>query len=461
MLKALVLGKRLNDLRSKLDELNAKDADFSKREAELTEDFNSLTDDSTDEEKTAVTEAMDKFDADKASHEEEKKNLQREISETEEELKALESKEDQAPTEENPAPVVKTENDDNRERYTHMAFRSKAINKMEYAERNALVKSDAIHDFAENIRGLAGRGEKRAVSGTDLLIPDTILPLVHDEIYASSQLLPVVRVVNLKGTGRQDVQGTDPEGIWEGMLEALNELSLGFTTLVEVDGYKVGGYIPIDNAILEDSDINLADTVLSAIGRGIGYALDKAILYGTGSTGKMPTGFAATATATNVGGKTDLAMYKAFVEATGALKHSNGTTFWCMNRATRMKMIAASMSINASGAIVAGTQGTMPVEGGRIIECDFVPDDEIVGGYGQDYLLAQRSGITMKTSEHAMFIQDKTVFLARARYDGKPVFTDGFMVIGLGSTAPTAKIDSNHPFAAAATTSDTTTTTTT
>lgn len=444
MLKALVLGKKLSDLRAKLKELTEKDAEFDTREADLTNDFNSLTDESTDEEREAVTEAMDKFDADKAQHEDDKKNLEREISETEEELKSIEEKEDKPePEDKKSAPAVITKRG-----YTHMNYRSKALKNMEFAERDALIKSDDLHDFAESIRGLAGRGEKRAVTGTELVIPETILPLVHDEIYAASQLIPVVRMVQLKGTGRQNVQGTDPEGIWEGMLEALKELKLGFTD-VEVDGYKVGGYIPVDNAILEDSDINLADTVLSAMGRGIGYAIDKAIVYGTGSAGKMPTGFAATAAKTNVGGKTDLALFKAFIEAAGALKHTNGTTFWVMNRATRMKMISASMSINASGAVVAGVAGQMPVEGGKIIECDFVPNDEILGGYGQDYLLAQRAGISMDTSEHAMFIQDKTVFRAKARFDGKPVFADGFIAIGLGAEAPTAKIDAGHPFATA------------
>ena len=112
-------------------------------------------------------------------------------------------------------------------------------------------------------------------------------------------------------------------------------------------------------------------------------------------------------------------------------------------------MGAASMSINARVAVVAGVAGQMPVEGGKIIECDFVPNDEMLGGDGQDYLLAQRAGISMDTSEHAMFIQDKTVFRAKARFDGKPVFADGFIAIGLGAEAPTAKIDAGHPFATA------------
>ena len=52
---------------------------------------------------------------------------------------------------------------------------------------------------------------------------------------------------------------------------------------IELDGYKVGGYIAICNATLEDSDLNLASEILNMIGQAIGLALDKPILYGTES----------------------------------------------------------------------------------------------------------------------------------------------------------------------------------
>ena len=51
---------------------------------------------------------------------------------------------------------------------------------------------------------------------------------------------------------------------------------------------KVGGFIAIPNSTLEDSDIALANEILDGMGQGIGLAIDKAILYGTGT--KMPVG---------------------------------------------------------------------------------------------------------------------------------------------------------------------------
>ena len=53
------------------------------------------------------------------------------------------------------------------------------------------------------------------------------------------------------------------------MCANLNELDLSFYE-AEVDGYKVGGFIPVCNANLEDSDLNLAAEIISAIGQAIG-----------------------------------------------------------------------------------------------------------------------------------------------------------------------------------------------
>lgn len=445
MLRALVLGKKISDLRKQLQELNDKDAGFAEREKSLTADFNSLTDESTEEERAAVEEAMDAYDKEKRENDEKKKSLEREISDTEKELNELEGQ--QGPEPEG-AGNKEPENDNRSERGAFiMPFRTRKIREMSMEQRNAFAESEGVKAFADGIRSMAGGKETRAITGGELNIPETLLPLLHDEVYGASKLMSLVSFQMVHGKARQNVMGAVPEGIWIEMFAALNELKLGFADK-EVDGYKVGGYIPVANELLQDSDINLADEVISALGQGIAKAVDKAIVYGAAAS-KQPTGFAATAVKANVGGKTDTALYKALIEATGSMKHENGNAFWVMNRKTRMKLVAASMSINAAGAVVAGVSNQLPIIGGDIIEVDFVPDDEILGGYGLDYLLAERQGATLAVSDQAKFMDDQTVFRGVARYDGKPVFEDGFICIGLGSTDPTAKIDSAHGFATA------------
>ena len=69
---------------------------------------------------------------------------------------------------------------------------------------------------------------------------------------------------------------------------------------------------------------------------------------------------------------------------------------------------------------------------------DFVPDNVIIAGYFELYLLAERAGSKFATSEHAFFIQDQTAFKGTARYDGVPVIAEAFAAIGINAVTPNA-----------------------
>ena len=111
-----------------------------------------------------------------------------------------------------------------------------------------------------------------------------------------------------------------------------------------------------------------------------------------------------------------------------------------MNDATYNTLMAESMSINATGAVVAGMNATMPVVGGDVVLLDFIPDNNIIAGYGDLYLLAERAGTALAQSEHALFTEDQTVFKGTARYDGLPVIAEAFVVIGINAVAPTTSM---------------------
>jgi len=89
---------------------------------------------------------------------------------------------------------------------------------------------------------------------------------------------------------------------------------------------------------------------------------------------------------------------------------------------------------------VTGMQQAMPVVGGAVELLDFIPDNNIIGGYGQRYLLAERAGTTLAQSEHVRFLQDQTVFKGTARYDGTPAIAESFVLIGIGGTTPATSV---------------------
>lgn len=441
-LKALMLRRSIDKKKAELEELRNKDMDFATREAELEE---SIGEAETAEQEAAVSEAVDQYEADKAAHEEAKAKLTAEIEELERDLN---KEEENAPKPE----------DNQKEERTDciMNTRTKFFG-MTVQERSAFFARSDVKDFIQRVRDMGH--QKRAITGSDLLIPEIVLGLIRENIQNYSKLYKHVNVRSVPGKARQTIMGTIPEAVWTEMCGKLNEIGLTFNA-VEVDGYKVGGYIAVCNALLEDSDISLGTEIISAIGQGIGYALDKAILYGTGT--KMPLGIVTRLAQTQkptsypanapawvdlhtsnllaITGKTDAALFKSIVEASGAAKgkYSSGAKFWAMNEATYTKLVSNAVSINAAGAIVTGMNKTFPVIGGDIEVLDFIPNDVVIGGYGDLYLLAERAGATMSQSEHYRFVEDQTVFKGTARYDGMPVIANGFVAIGIGGTAPTA-----------------------
>lgn len=319
----------------------------------------------------------------------------------------------------------------------------KRFRDMTHEERSAIVNRDEVKSFLERTRELIKN--KRDISGKEYLIPEVVLDLVKSNVEEYSKLINAVNKVSVSGKARQTVMGLIPEAIWTEMCAKLNELDFSFGN-VEVDGFKVGGFVPVCNALAEDNDVNLLSELIAGIGQAIGYALDKAILYGTGV--KMPTGIVtaldndATLKTTNIvsiaSAKTGLALFQEILKATKKIskKYAKSGLVWVMNSNTLTDLKVEGLNINAAGTIVAGVQGTMPVVGGEVIELDFVPDNTIIVGFMKLYLLAERAGTSISTSEHVRFIEDQTVIKGTARYDGKPVIKAAFAAIGLAGTTP-------------------------
>ena len=71
---------------------------------------------------------------------------------------------------------------------------------------------------------------------------------------------------------------------------------------------------------------------------------------------------------------------------------------------------------------------------------NFIPDNVIIGGYFELYLLAERAQTEINQSEHYRFVEDQTVFKGTARYDGTPVIAEAFVAIGINGVTPSASM---------------------
>ena len=455
MLKALMLRKKINDANKELEVLRAKKSDFESRAADIqkrTDDTaQAIEEASTDEEKQVVEDNIAAIEADQAALEADQAetdqkiaDLEGEVSEMESELEAVEEQQraSQKVAEQAPATTV-TQTPKNGVERTRTMFKTRSIRQMNIAERAELVAREDVQKTLAEVRTLIK--EKRTVTGAGLTIGETILGLIRENVIDYSKLYGRVNTAVTNKDGRVIVQGIVSEAIWTECCAALNELDLEFGQ-VELDCYKVAGYLVLCNANIEDSDIDLLDAVVVGLSQSIGKAIDKAILYGTGT--KMPTGvvtaIASTASqlVTISSSDHDKTFFQDIIKAAAKAdsKYSRGDKLWVMSDATYATVMSEAVAIDGSGAYVAMVNGRMPAIGGEIIVVNDVPANTIVMGYFDLYALLEKKGITIDTSEHVKFLDDQTVVRGRARMDGKPAVARAFVAIGIGG-APTTSVD--------------------
>lgn len=459
-LKALMLRRNIEAKAAELEALQAKDAEFSDRETELTA---SIDEADTVEARAAVEAEIDRYETELHAHQEAVASASNELEGLRAQLNELENQK--------PAAPVRAEKNNTERMSTAMNYEIqcniRTLPKRQRAfeaafarqERKDIVAQDDVQKFFTELRSLSK--VKASVTGAELTIPVIFLDLISENLYRYSKLLNRVRVRELRGTARQTIAGIIPEAVWTEMCGALNELNFVFNQ-VELDGYKVGGFVPVCNALLSDNDIALASWIVEMMSESIGLAMDAAILYGTGT--RMPLGivtrlaqtsrpadYPANAPAwvdlhtTNIqsidSSLTGAAFWAALTLAAGNTftRYARGEMFWAMNSKTYAKLKSKVITFTATGDIVANVFGFLPIITGDVDILEFMPDDDIVGGYGDLYLWAQREGMTIGADETGRTnrILDETLFFGKARADGMPVIPGAFVAINIAGSSVT------------------------
>lgn len=463
-LKQVLLTRKIAELNRLLEEARDKDAGFLERRTaldtradELEAAVLEITADTPAEDaqviegEVAEHEAAEKTLNDEyAANEGEKTRLSDEIAKLQAELDEVNSRAKVLPTHTHTTQADPKERKDE----PYMQNRTKFFG-MTREERDQFIARDDIKTFLTDVRAV-----KRGVTNGALLVPEVVLEVLRNNLEQYSKLLRFVTVRPVKGTARQSIVGAAPEGVWMEAEGELNELTMTFNQ-IEVDGYMVGGVIFVHNNLLKDSDFALASEIMSQLGKAIGKGIDRAILFGTGTN--MPVGIATRLAQTsapanwgtyaptwvdlhttnvlklNIDGTTGAAFYASLIAALGVAKpnYTDGKAFWVMNRATHIKIMAKALAFDAAAALLAGVNNQMPILGGDIVEDENMANNNIIGGFGSAYLLAEREGAELASSEHVRFVQNQTAFKGYGRYDGMPVFGEAFVQVSFANADAT------------------------
>ena len=470
MLKQLLLTRKIADKRAELEKLKETRAELDQkrealkaREAELEAAVNEVNEETSEEERAALDAEVAEFegqekeqDAAEAENDEAAVNLENEIDGLQKELDDLNARANTPPAEKrNDGGKNPTERKESIMRKNFFGLDAEQI--------RSFLADEKTTGFLSEVRSAIR--EKRALTNVGLTIPDNMLGIVRAEVARQSKLLLFVNLRRVGGTARMNIMGRIPEAVWTEMCARINEIDLTFNQ-TEVDGYKVGAAICVCNAILEDSDLALASEIISAISTAIAKALDKAILFGNGT--KTPIGIAtrlavssqpawwgtnepeftdlhtSNVVTLNIKASSGASFFQSLVEklALAKPKYSSDGLFWAMNRKTHLDIMAKALAFNSSAALVANTT-LFPVVGGTIVEFEDeeLSDYEIIGGFGGNYLMAERAGIELASSKEYKFLEDQTVFKGTARYDGRPLCGEAFVIVNYNNASPTTSTD--------------------
>lgn len=331
-----------------------------------------------------------------------------------------------------------------------------------------LVKREDVKSFLTNVRGLQNRG----VNGAELTIPQVMLPLITEVSGQYSVLEKYMDAETISGTSAQNILATIPEAVWTETKDWVKELEMNIYQM-KTSGNMVAGFIPLHISDEEDSQENLAALVINGLGRAIGRAKDKAMMYGTGV--HMPVGIMTRLAAaekpawwdpmwvgenapeftnlstTHLGAvsSTGLEGIKLFQELLAVLgkaekKYETGPDkkFWAMKGSTWATLQTMMLNFNSAGAVVSAANRQMPIIGGAVEELDFMPDGVIAGGYGGNYKWITRSVMTISVADQVRWLQNQVLYKGVERDDGAPMAGEAFAAFNIGGTTrPTASMD--------------------
>lgn len=415
-LRQLMLAKKIEQRKAALKALTEEEGKLKTRSDELEK---AIDEAKTDEETKAVEDEVDKLDKDKSAFDEKKSKLEGEIDGLEKELKEINSKE--PATQHRSASPAKGE-----------------VREMNRQQVMDMVRSGEYYRLPE-VREFYGKFKHiRAVTNGEILIPEVVVNRILAILGDYTTVYPLVDKIQVRGTTRIIVDTDTTPATWVEQGASIPTGDVGTPAEINLDGFKVGKVTFVDNYLLQDSIINLDSYVTGKIGRAIGMALDIAILKGTGSEDKQPTGIIPSLAENHqVSVAVNGQLVKNLVKQVGLIDtgaDSVGEIVAVMKRSTYYNyLLDFSINVNSAGNVVGKLPNlsTPNLIGLRIVFNNNLDDGQVLFGDFSKYTLVQRETITIDSSDQVKFVEDQTAFRGKGRFDGKPVKPESFVLVTL------------------------------
>lgn len=257
-LKALMIRKNLTDRQTEMAALIAHDDELVTREAEIEASIGEVA---TEEERAAVEQTIDEFEAEKIAHEEKKESLRAEIERLEQELAAIEEEQ------EAPAPEERKEEKPMEIRDNEIALQERAA-------------------FAEYVRTGQTRGDDYNMTkgNNGAIVPVTIARQIITKVQDIAPLYAMATKFNVKGQLDVPYYPASADHVISAAYgtEFVDlEASSGDFSSVSLTGFLAGALAKISKSLVNNTDVDVVDFVVDEMARAFASFIEKEAIVGT------------------------------------------------------------------------------------------------------------------------------------------------------------------------------------
>lgn len=423
-LRGIMINKKLEGLRAKREELLKVRQSLETAETELE---TAIGEAKTEEEISVVNSKIEEHEAAVKKSDEDIAGIDSEIASAEKELEELSEKSNPQNNNTRTRSAAQSQkNNHNYEERGNMLIETRTLDRRE--RMRAALQNSEVRTFFETLVDF----KKRGINDSEILIPEIVIDMINVDMTFAGNVFNLVTVRRLNGMARIILSGNTPEALWLECCGKLSEVNLDFSH-VQMDCYKVGAFISVCNATLEDSFVNLADHIQQQFVISILRAYDKVILAGD-PLAKQPTGIIPSLKTANK--VSSSAKFNELYTHFGKLPDDASNLTAVMTRNTYYTMFAGQTILpTAAGQIVMPKFLSLP-DGTPVVFArkDTIPNNQMLVGDFAKYIFTERAGTVIAKSSEVRFLEDETVFKVTARADGKPIDINYWLLFTL--TAP-------------------------
>lgn len=440
MLRILLLRKKLDERKEKLKAIEKDLDDLKKREEELAEAIEEIDENTADEEEESVEEMIDELEKEKEDKISKKKNLEEEIDEINKSISEMEedtvddeseSADEASVNEERKVQKANIQKRGGRVMLENMSTRDR-VGRILERDENRQFFNDVVNLYFKRDAALGGLSKENA----GLLVPDDVYYEINQRIGEYGSLYNIVRKIDLVGKARIIMNSGTPKLYWTEKCDPLKETTLGELNAIELDNYKLGGYLFLCESFVQDVNenqyhsITIADYIMNEFAKAIAEELDRVIYDGKGAAEKQPEGITSVIKSTkNVSSVLDVLGYIGELDADTFYSHNapEGVITIAGNRKTLYKWIyPETWGKDSNGKLVYGLGNTLP-DGTQIVLSNVIADNELVIGDFNQYILGVRKDMTFDTNDRLQWIEENIGYKIRGRYDGKVANPKAFL----------------------------------